>query len=460
MKIFGQHIQFPIVLLLVSEWLLAAAAFAVVVSVLMPPGVVDWHPFLSLLVWPAGYALMVVVSLTAMGLYQGRQRLRAREAMTRVAVALLLTGIFLRLVTWVVPAPSGVVFWAWLLLLSFLLLAAARGLFLSFVDHEIFRRRVLVLGAGDRAASLLSLRRRSDQRGFRIVGFVPAPGDTRVIDDPRVVRPSVTLREYAEEHGVDDVVVAMDDRRQGFPVRELLDCKFSGIRVMDLLAFLERETGKLKVDLANPSWLIFSDGFNSHPFRNAFMRAIDVLAALLLMVIFSPVMLGVAIAILLDDGRPVLYRQQRVGLRGNVFTLYKFRSMVRNAEGQSGAVWADREDSRITRVGNIIRKLRFDELPQLLNVIRGDMSLVGPRPERPEFVEQLSERIPFFHQRHSVKPGITGWAQLRYQYGASEKDSLEKLQYDLYYVKHRSPIFDLMVLLQTMEVVLWGKGAR
>jgi sugar transferase (PEP-CTERM system associated) len=325
----------------------------------------------------------------------------------------------------------------------------------------VFRRRVLVYGAGDRAARLLELRRRSDQRNFRIVSFVPAPGDKRIVDDRRVLGGDVaSLYEQALADRVNEVVVAVDDRRRSFPVAELLKCKFSGIRIVDLLEFLERETGRVKVDLAHPSWLIFSEGFDRITRSRFGFRMLDLLTATFVFVVALPVMALVALAILIDDGRPILYRQRRVGLNGENFTLYKFRSMRKDAESEGSAVWADRSDTRATRVGRVLRKFRLDELPQLINVFKNEMSFVGPRPERPEFVEQLACKIPYYHERHYVKPGLTGWAQLSYPYGASEQDALAKLEYDMYYIKNRSLVFNLIILLQTAEVVLWQKGSR
>jgi sugar transferase (PEP-CTERM system associated) len=268
------------------------------------------------------------------------------------------------------------------------------------------------------------------------------------------------LIQHATESGVDEIIVAVDDRRRDFPLAELLNCKFAGIAVVDLLTFLERETGRVKVDLMNPSWLIFSEGFQKSWRSNMASRMLDLAVATVMLVVLSPLMLLAALAIWIEDGSPILYRQQRVGLMNKVFAVYKFRSMVKNAESDGKARWAGTGDQRVTKIGRIFRKLRIDELPQLFNVLRGEMSLVGPRPERPEFVQQLSFTIPYYHERHSVKPGLTGWAQLCYPYGASERDAMEKLQYDLYYIKHKSVIFDLMVLLQTVEVVFWGKGAR
>jgi sugar transferase (PEP-CTERM system associated) len=256
-------------------------------------------------------------------------------------------------------------------------------------------------------------------------------------------------------------VVAMDDRRRGFPIPELLDCRLAGVDVTELLTFLERETGRVHIDLLNPSWMIFGQGFKRDPLRLFSSRVLDVLASLAVLVVALPAMALTFLAIRIEDGwqAPVLYRQARVGLDGQLFEVLKFRSMRQDAE-LNGAQWAQDADPRVTRVGAIIRKLRIDELPQVFNVLRGHMSFVGPRPERPEFVAQLAEKIPYYVQRHCVKPGITGWAQLCYPYGSSEKDALEKLQYDLYYIKNNSLLFDLAILIQTAEVVLFGKGAR
>ena len=238
-----------------------------------------------------------------------------------------------------------------------------------------------------------------------------------------------------------------------------MSCKFGGIDVVDILGFLERESGKVDVERINPSWIIFAEGFTRRPSRQIAARCFDIAGGLLLLSVTWPLMILVALTIWIEDGSPVLYRQTRVGLLGRPFELLKFRSMSKQAEAD-GAQWATKNDRRITRTGRVIRKLRFDELPQIINIIRGEMSLVGPRPERPEFVESLAQKIPYYHERHVVKPGLTGWAQLRYPYGASEKDALEKLRYDLYYVKNQSFLLDLMILLQTAEVVFWQKGSR
>jgi sugar transferase (PEP-CTERM system associated) len=244
-------------------------------------------------------------------------------------------------------------------------------------------------------------------------------------------------------------------------VVQLLNCRLAGVPVTDVLTFVERESGKVELSMLYPSWLIFSEDINPRGLARLATRLFDIAAASLLLLLASPFMLLTALAIWLESGfkGPVIYRQERVGLEGVPFTLYKFRSMRTDAE-QNGAQWAQTDDPRTTHVGRFIRRSRLDELPQLFNVLKGEMSFVGPRPERPEFVDQLSKKIPYYRERHCVKPGITGWAQLCYPYGASEQDALEKLQYDLYYVKNKTVLFDMIILLQTAEVVLWRKGAR
>ena len=269
------------------------------------------------------------------------------------------------------------------------------------------------------------------------------------------------MHEYALAHDIRQIVVALDNPA-ALPADELMHCRTSGIEVVNILDFFEQEASKVLVEEAPREWFIYSDGFAAGGSSNRGKRALDMFAAFVLLFGTWPLMLVTVLAIKLEDGlhAPVIFRQKRVGLNGRVFDVLKFRSMSVDAESDGKARWATTNDNRITRVGHVIRKLRIDELPQILNVLVGDMSLVGPRPERPEFVRELSESIPFFDKRHCVKPGITGWAQLNYPYGASKRDALHKLEYDLYYVKNRSLFLDCLVLLQTTEVILFGKGAR
>jgi sugar transferase (PEP-CTERM system associated) len=240
----------------------------------------------------------------------------------------------------------------------------------------------------------------------------------------------------------------------------LLECKLKGVHVIELSSFFERERGQVQLESLNASWMVLSDGFQQGFLRDAGKRLFDLVASLSLLVLTLPLMLLAIVVIVLESGFPILYRQERVGLGGKIFTIYKFRSMVQNAEKDGAPQWAQAGDARVTRVGNFIRKVRIDELPQIFNVLRGDMSFVGPRPERPFFVDQLIEQVPYYAARHSVKPGITGWAQVRYPYGASLEDAIEKLQYDLYYVKNHTFFLDLLIMFQTAQVVLFGKGAR
>ena len=271
-----------------------------------------------------------------------------------------------------------------------------------------------------------------------------------------------SLTDLARERNADEIVIAMDERRGNLPVKELLDARLSGINVIDLLEFFERESGKIRIDLVHPGWLIFSPGFRVSRIRHYAQRSVDLAVSFALIAVSWPVMLLIALAIKCEEGprAPVFYYQRRVGAFGKIFDVRKFRSMRVNAEADGKAVWASKDDGRVTRVGKVLRTLRLDELPQVFNVLRGEMSLVGPRPERPEFVERLKKDIPYYDERHAVKPGITGWAQLNYSYGASVEDAAEKLMYDLYYIKNQSLIVDLLIILQTVEVVIWGKGAR
>jgi sugar transferase (PEP-CTERM system associated) len=337
-----------------------------------------------------------------------------------------------------------------------------RALFFRLVDQDTLARRVLVLGAGKRAMAIAGLRRKSDRRGCHIVGYVHVPGEHDEVDPELVIRRDTALLELAQPLNVDEIVIAVEDRRKNFPVHEILDCRMAGIEVMDILSFIERQLGRVELKLLHPSWLIFSDGFRYGVMRVITKRIFDVVASLLVLSVTWPFMIAAAAAIFLESGGrgPIFYHQVRVGENWQLFRLTKFRSMRVDAEADGVARWAQKNDGRVTLVGAFIRKTRIDELPQLFNVLRGDMSFVGPRPERPVFVEQLSAQIPFYSERHRVKPGITGWAQISYSYGASEEDAVHKLQYDLYYVKNYSLFLDLLILLQTAEVVLWGRGAR
>jgi len=324
------------------------------------------------------------------------------------------------------------------------------------------KRNILVMGSGQRASIIeRRMRRDVDRQDFTVHGFVVMDGDAPDgIQRETRINLEESLVDYALKHDIDEIVVANDERRNNLPVDELFACKIRGIEITEILDFIERETGQIAVNLIYPSWVIYSNGFasNNH-LRNSLDWFFNGVMALFLLLLTWPVMLITVICIKLTEGfnAPVLYSQERVGLDGEPFNIYKFRSMRLDAE-KHGAQMASENDNRITKVGLYLRKYRIDELPQVWNVLHGDMGFVGPRPERPEFVQGLIKNLPYYNERHNVKPGLTGWAQLKYPYGATEADSLEKLKYDLYYIKHRSFLLDLLILIRTVEIVLFGKG--
>ena len=298
------------------------------------------------------------------------------------------------------------------------------------------------------------------ESGFVIVGYVGMIEGAQVVEEA-IARTAIhNLKRHVENLGVSEVVLALEERRNALPLKDLLRIKTAGVHVNDFSSFLERETGRVDLDTVNPSWLIFSDGFSSgRALSGVAKRLFDITASLLLLILSAPFIVFGALAVKLDSKGPALYRQTRVGLFGQTFEVIKLRSMRTDAE-IDGAQWAAKDDPRVTRIGKFLRKTRIDELPQTWSVLKGEMSFVGPRPERPEFVADLEDKLSYYAERHMVKPGITGWAQVNYPYGASIEDSRHKLEYDLYYVKNYTPFLDLLILLQTLRVVLWNEGAR
>lgn len=410
------------------------------------------------------FATMLILGMTAMGVYQRHLRQSQFGALGRQAIGFMLGTMGLLVLFYLIPqlgVGRGVL--ALALLFGFLFITALRLLSERVVDVDALKQRVLVLGSGERAALIEQrLRRQSDRRNFLLVGYVQYGNESPAVCDEKLLVPDAPLAEWALLHRIDEIVFGPDDRRGGLPMQDLLQCKQFGIEVTDLASFFEREAGKIKLSLTDPSWLIFSGGFDSSLGRRMSKRTMDVAASLAVLALTWPLLILVALAIRIESGpgQPILYRQERVGLMGSVFRLIKFRSMRTDAEQDGIARWAGKNDGRVTRVGRIIRRTRLDELPQLWNIIRGDMSIVGPRPERPEFVAGLDHELRYYHLRHCVRPGLAGWAQLRYAYGATKQDAEEKLKYDLFYVKNHNLIFDLLILIQTFEVVVFGRGAR
>ncbi|TKB46623.1 TIGR03013 family XrtA/PEP-CTERM system glycosyltransferase [Thalassotalea mangrovi] len=410
------------------------------------------------------FAFVMQLAFLGLGIYKPKLRDKWWGMLRRLIVATALSFLFLILVQALFKQSyymTESLFNACLysLLAAFFL----RSLLLAFNVLGFAKRNVLVLGAGERATIIEQrMRRKIDRQGFNLIGFVYMPGDV----EPRFDKEKVihlgdrSLLDYIGKNNVQEIVIATDERRENLPIEELFACKLRGVVVSDILDFFEQETGQIAVNLIYPSWLIFSDGFSSsNEIRNNLDWLFNASLAAVLFLLTWPIMLLTYIAIKLEDGirSPGFYWQERVGLNGHVFKIVKFRSMRTDAE-RHGIKWSSEEDDRVTRVGRFIRKYRIDELPQIYNVINGDMGFVGPRPERPEFVEYLQQVIPYYYERHNVKSGLTGWAQLKYPYGSSDEDALEKLKYDLYYIKHRSFFMDLLILIQTAEVVLLGKG--
>jgi sugar transferase (PEP-CTERM system associated) len=409
------------------------------------------------------FTAVMLVATTGMGLYQRVQSGGDAGLLLRIMGSFVVGAIAMGLVFYTFPAVFvGRGIFGYALLGSLTLMLVSRFLFLRFVDRKELRRHVLVLGAGYNANMIHDFETRAGNPNFRVVGFVQMGNEPCRVNPGRLCDLKVPLNQYALEHDIDEIVVAPDDRRGGLAVDEILDCKMGGLEVVDLLSFFEREAGLIRIDCLHPSWLVFSDGFQYSGVQQLGKRAFDVAASLMLLAVAWPIMLLTALAIVVESGwgAPIFYRQVRVGKNWTLFKVIKFRSMRTDAERDGKAQWASKNDDRVTRVGRFTRKTRIDELPQLFNVLKGEMSFVGPRPERPEFVEKFSETIPYYAERHRVKPGITGWAQLCYPYGSGYHDAIEKLQYDLYYVKNYSLFLDLLIMLQTVEVVVWGKGAR
>lgn len=410
------------------------------------------------------YALATISTLIVMGLYERGLRDGLYRLWLRIAMGLVL-GIVLNVALhFVSPGvflggnALGIA-----LVLSAIGIFASRTLAYHIVQRGFFKPRAIVLGTGEWARQIEQTYNHAKQSEVNLIGYVAIPQEACEVSREKVLLNEGTLLELCGRHGVDRVVVALKERRSSLVVDQLLQCKMNGIEVMDIGCFLERLSGKISLESLTPGTVVFADGFVQALRRGLMHRAFDLIISALAVAVLSPIMLIVAGAIWLESrGRgSILYRQIRVGRNGQLFEMLKFRSMRADAEKDGKAMWAAENDSRITSVGRLIRKAHIDELPQLLNVLKGEMSFVGPRPERPEFVVALSQQIPYYDVRHCVNPGLTGWAQIRYPYGASELDAREKLQYDLYYIKNYSLFLDITILVQTLQAVFWSsKGAR
>ena len=412
--------------------------------------------------WDLSFFVIInLVVMLALGLYQHGTCLDLKVVVGRLLVSFALSFVLISIIFYAFPT---IVIWRSVFLIavafSFVAILIARAIFSAYADHSRFKRRVLVLGAGPRAKSMLSLKSNDISEGFLCVAFLRMSERETAVAEGDDFENVVSLVDYARELRIDEIVIATEERRGKLPVKELLTCRLSGVAVVDYSTFIEREIGQVDLDSLNPSWLIFSDGFIGGRIDHALKRTFDVVVSTMIVLFSLPIMVVAAVAILVTDPGPVFYRQQRIGRHGKPFNIIKFRSMRVDAESKTGPQWAGQNDPRITPIGQIIRATRIDEIPQVLNVLKGDMSFVGPRPERGVFVDALTEEIPYYSERHQVKPGITGWAQINYPYGASVEDARKKLQYDLYYVKNYSIFLDLLIIIQTVRVVLWPHGVR
>ncbi|MGB1141892.1 MAG: TIGR03013 family XrtA/PEP-CTERM system glycosyltransferase, partial [Halioglobus sp.] len=392
------------------------------------------------------FGVVTVLCLFTMGLYEPRMREGATGVLLRTAGGFIASTMIMAMTFYLLPELHmwrGIFVYSALFAFTGSLLS--RITFHNLTDLDQFKSRVLVYGAGQAASTITSaMRRKTDRQGFNIVGFVRIGDEQPRIEGERVINLRQSLPDYVRQTEIDKIVVALDNGTMELPSEEFLKCRLAGVKVVSLVNFFEQEAGKILVDFASPEWMSFAGNFNASRTSEITKRWFDILSSFALLTFAWPIILLTAIAIRLESGpgAPIFFRQERVGLHGKCFQVLKFRSMTVDAERDGKAVWATKDDARVTRVGHFIRKTRIDELPQILNVLAGDMAFIGPRPERPEFVAELSREIPYFDARHCVKPGITGWAQLCYPYGASVDDAKQKLQFDLYYVKNHSLFLD------------------
>lgn len=463
-RIANHHISKRVSLLLLAEILILIMSVYLGVKLrFLEESGAAWGQSGEFFISACTFAAIIVFSMSALGMYQLEFNDRFRTIFIRLMPSLALGFSLIAILFYLVPGlyfgrgVLGIIF-----SVAFIGIVAARLVFFKSSQFNLFQSRVLFLGSGELARDCNRLVTNTvTTHKYDIVGFIAAPNEEACVPAQSILPRENSLLETARKYDATEIVVSVQNRRGGgLPIKELLECKLNGIHVTDSAAFFEREACQIRVDSLQPSWLVFGTGFDQSFMRAFCKRAFDLLVSLIIAFISLPVMLLTAALIYIEDKGPIFYKQERVGKDGKTYWVMKFRSMRNNAETKGAPQWATKNDPRTTRIGTIIRKLRIDELPQILNVLKGEMSFVGPRPERPYFVEQLNSQIPFYDVRHSVKPGITGMAQVRYPYGASVEDAIQKLQYDLYYVKNNSLFLDMLILIDTVQVVLLGKGAR
>ena len=409
------------------------------------------------------FAVLMVFLNGAFGLYRRDHKLRFGEYVTRLFLAMLIGAPIAYLVAAVLPGGDDFQStFREAVVLAFGGLVLVRQVVVWHLVPALLPHRVLVLGTGPEARVVEASLAAADPPGLQLVGFYTLEKVQECVVSPRnIVASAAPLEATVRNLGINEIIVAVREQRGGvLPLRALLDCRLAGVQVTDLARFFERVHGHIPIESLKASWLIYGNGFRQDWLRGVVKRLFDIVVAAGLLILTLPIITVTALVIAMESGLPIIYRQERVGLRGKTFNLLKFRSMRKDAERHGEARWATEGDPRVTAFGRFLRRTRMDELPQLINVLNGEMSFVGPRPERPVFVAMLTEQIPFYAVRQSVKPGITGWAQVRYSYGATVEQSVKKLEYDLYYVKNHSLFLDVLILLETVRVVLHGEGAR
>jgi sugar transferase (PEP-CTERM system associated) len=461
-RIFNHYVSKTAFILLLLELLMLLASASLASALWFAEGLGQFRAdnlYLSSLT----FALVIIFSMSALGMYQHSSREGIRTTLIRImpsfalGFALLSALIAVRPEIYFGRGISSVIF-----ALGATGVVLTRLVVFKSAESALLEARLIFVGGGQLARECMELAAsKFGFHQFNVVGCVPVPGEENCVADTNLLPMGESLLVMAQRYEASEIVVTVTNRRgSAFPIRQLLECALGGVKVIDAATFFEREACQIRIDSLQPSYLIFGGGFDQGFVRASSKRMVDLLASALITLVTLPLMLAAAAAIALEDGGPIFYQQERVGKDGRIFKVLKFRSMRKDAEQGVPPTWAAANDPRITRVGHLIRTLRIDELPQMFNVFKGEMSFVGPRPERAYFVEQLIGEVAYYNVRHSIKPGITGLAQVRYQYGASIDDAIEKLQYDLYYVKNNSLFLDLLILIDTVQVVLFGKGSR
>ncbi len=460
-RLFKHYVPVPLLVLGMLDYILLFLSADVAWRVRSAQIGLNFQPLAGRVLDLGTYTVTLGISMLAVGLYQADSQRSWRMTITRLAVAFFIGFNLMSVMFFLFPSVAlwrSIALYA--MILSLWSLLFARLVFGQVVSWDRFRRKIIVLGAGNRGAKLRDLALLPGST-FTVARFIRMSSAEPLVDGALGREDMGLLRDIVEYHGAVEVVLAMEERRNSLPVAELLQVKISGVRVSEMSTFLERETGRVDLTSVSPSWLIFSDGFlGSQQLALVFKRGLDIVTSLLILGVTSPIVALTALLVWSTSKGPIFYRQERVGQFGKSFAVIKFRSMRIDAEPDGTPRWAQAEDPRVTAVGRVIRATRIDEIPQIFNVLKGDMSFVGPRPERPFFVTELAAAITFYNERHVVKPGITGWAQLNYPYGASVDDARQKLEYDLYYIKNYSPFLDLLILVQTVRVILWRDGVR